>query len=714
MKNTTMGRWILLTLISATSARANTIVPEEARPGEREFLGCNKYPADKKFRWGVRGEVGVGELVASLGEISCRPIIVGPAVAARSGKVTLEVPDLLNTAEVYRLFYSALEVLGLTVEESGRTLKIVDAGRAREIASPQLDGAATSGDQFVMRLYHVERASIPELAEALARMKSKEGEVAPYIAGGAIILTDRANNVRRMEEMARALDVAAPGQRIFTVATHGQSPSELATTVEKILQAGRKPDGKNAPPPDGVSAVVPVEGAHLLAVVATDAGYRRVAQLVARIDPPIFNDGIGGGDDVGSQAHVIYLSNTNAEELAATLQQLGLTSRQSQKSATSAVPLQGDVRIAPDKVSNALVVFAGAADFPMVRDLVNRLDIPRRQVYVEATILDVSVDMSRNLGLAFHGGSTDSSSGTSGLVMNSSSSLNSAVINASSIASMTGAGGLLAGVLGKSFSFAGMSVPSFGVILQALETSKDVNVISRPHLLTMDNTKASLSVGQSIPFQTQGVGSVLAGQTSILTNYARQDVALKLELTPHLNDSDSVRLEIDGNIEDVPDGQATGQPGGPTTDKRTIKTAVVVRDGETVVLGGLQKDSESESVTKIPGLGDIPVLGRLFQFRSKQRTKQDLLIVLTPYVIRGPEDLRRIYEQRESERREFIERSTAFADNSAYEMRVDYRRKRGLLQEINLTALEAEHQAELLRGAQQSLRKKALEGPLGD
>ena len=705
-----MNRVGFYLLLITSLAHAEARLPEAEKPGEREFLGCNKYPADKKFRWGVRGEVGVPELVASLGEISCRPIVVGPAVAARAGKVTLEVPDLLTTTEVYRLFYSALEVLGLTVEESGRTIKIVDAGRAREVAAPQLNGQTPSGDQFVMRVFHVEHAAVSELAEALARMKSKEGEVAPYAAGGSIIITDRATNVRRMEEMARALDVAPPGQRIFTLATHSQPPGELSATIDKILQAGRKPDAKNPAPPDGVSAVVPVEGAHMLAVVATDAGYRRVAMLAQRIDPPIFDS--GGEEGLGSQAHVIYLANTNAEDLAQTLQQVGMTSRGGgAKSATS--PLQGEVRIAADKVSNALVVFASAADFPMVRDLVTRLDVPRRQVYVEATILDLSVEKVRNLGLAFHNGSNVGQGGV-GFVQSSGTGLNSAVIDASSIAAMSGAGGLLAGVFGKSFSFAGMSIPSFGVILQALEHSKDVNVLSRPHLLTMDNTKASLSVGQSIPFQTQGVGSVAAGQTSILSTYARQDVALKLEITPHLNDSDSVRLEIDGNIEDVPDGQTAGQAGGPTTNKRTIKTAVVVKDGDTIILGGLQKDSESESVDKIPGLGDIPVLGRLFQTRSKQRTKQDLLIILTPYVIRGPEDLRRIYEQRESERREFIERCTAFGDDSAYEAHVDYRRKRGLLQEINLSGIEAEREAQGLRTATHTLRHAAIEGAIGD
>jgi general secretion pathway protein D len=377
------------------------------------------------------------------------------------------------------------------------------------------------------------------------------------------------------------------------------------------------------------------------------------------------------------------------------------------------LPIQGDVRIAADKVSNALVIFAGAADYPMIRDLVSRLDVPRRQVYVEATILDVSVDKTRALGLVFHNGAGTSDGSVSGFVANGSTSLNSATINAQTVASALGTGGLVAGIFGSNMTFMGQSIPSFGVMLQALEQSKDVNVLSRPHLLTMDNNKATLSVGQSIPFQTQAVGNVVAGQTSILSNYARTDVALKLEITPHLNDSDSVRLELNGNIEDVPDGQAA-QAGGPTTNKRTIQTAVVVRDGETVVLGGLQKDSESETVNKIPGLGDIPLLGKLFQHKTKEHIKQDLLIVLTPYVIRAPEDLRRIFEQREAERREFIERCTAFSDENAFEASVDYKRKRGLLQEINLAGLEAERQAEALRHASRALKRAATEGPVGD
>jgi general secretion pathway protein D len=692
-------------------------VKDGAPPGETDFLGCHKYPENKRFKWTIRGEVGLPELVASLADMSCLSIVVSSALATRTGKVTLEVPDLITTTEVYRLFYSALESLGLTVERSGRTLKIVDAGRAKEISTPQLDGQAPLGDQFVTRLYRVQHASVQELAELIGKLRSKEGEVTAYAAGNAIILTDRGNNIRRMEEMARALDVAQPGQRIFLVATHAQSPTELGTTVEKILQAARRPGGADpkaasAGLGEGVAAIVPVDGARVVAVVATDAGYHRVAQLLARLDPPLSDD-----DGHETQTHVIYLANTNAEDMANTLKEVGLSSRPVTTGRPGAIgapsptglPLQGDVRIGTDKISNALVVFANGPDFAMVRDLVNKLDLPRRQVYVEATILDVSTDKARQLGVAFHSGQ-DLGGGTTGFAVSGTSTVNSATVTASTLASALGTGGLVAGVLGQSINFGGASIPSFGVMLQALEHSQDVNVLSKPHILTMDNIKAAIAVGQSFPVQTSGANGINSG--TLLATYGRQEVLLTLELTPHLNDSDSVRLELSGEISDVPDG-ATSGPGGPVTNKRTIKTAIVVRDGETIVLGGLQKEKEVETVDKIPGLGDIPLIGRLFQMRGKQHQKQDLLIVLTPYVIRGPEDLRRIYEQRECERREFVERYTAFRDESAYEAHADYRRKRGLLEEINVLAKNAAEQARAAAAAKDSLKRAAVvEGPI--
>jgi general secretion pathway protein D len=741
-------RWLPFLLLFGVVAHASTppgaAEPPVEKPGEKEFLGCTKYPAGKKFRWGVRGEVGVAELVASLGEISCQAIVVGPGVAQRSGKVAIEVPDLITAPEVWHLFYNALDALGFTVEHSGKVLKIVDGGRGKEVARPLAAGESTpSGDPFVIRVLHPTHARAQELSDVLGKLKSKEGDVSVWAAGGALLVTDHGENVRRMEELLSQLDVERPptGDKLWSIATHAQTASELAATLEKILMAGKRDEGapastssrpgapsttssaSTAPGPlaSGVAALVPVDAAHVLVMVGDEAGFRRVRELVTRFDP-------SPGDDASGQAHVVYLANTNADELVTTLQQLGLGGRGSISKPSNPMPgaappspaasgpalqLAGDVRIAADKVSNAIVVFASGGDFSTVRDLIHKLDVPRRQVFVEATILDVGVEKGRTVGISLYGGH-DVGGGTTLLGgLNAPLTANNdgaIVLDAKAVAGAL-AGGL--GLLGPAINIAGQSIPSFGVILQAIENSKDVSVISRPHLLTMDNVKATLSVGQTFPVQTSSLGAAGSAANSLISSYGRQEVALKLDLTPHLNESDSVRLELEGEISDVPEGQTSTSPGGPITNKRTIKTAVVVKDGETVVLGGLQKDGYAESISKVPLLGDIPVLGRLFQTRSRQRVKQDLLIVLTPYVIRSPEDLRGIERRKADERREFVERFTAFRDESAYEVHVDYRRKRGLLEEINQSAQRAESDAASLRAAERALHPGApTDGPL--
>jgi len=231
--------------------------------------------------------------------------------------------------------------------------------------------------------------------------------------------------------------------------------------------------------------------------------------------------------------------------------------------------------------------------------------------------------------------------------------------------------------------------------------------------MTMDNTKATISVGQQIVYQTQSLGALTTGTTSpsVLNSYARQPVALSIELTPHLNESDAIRLEINGNIEDLADS-TSASPGGPTTNQRKITTAVVVHDGETIVLGGLTKETDTQAVDKIPFLGDIPLLGRLFQTRTKQRVKQELLIIMTPYIIRSPADVRRIAQQKEQEQRDFLERYSAFADQAQYEAHVDYKRKRGLLEEVNLTAQAAEREAEALHAAERMLKPRRTDGEI--
>jgi general secretion pathway protein D len=248
-------------------------------------------------------------------------------------------------------------------------------------------------------------------------------------------------------------------------------------------------------------------------------------------------------------------------------------------------------------------------------------------------------------------------------------------------------------------------VPSFGVLFQALANTNDVNVLSAPHIIATDNQEAEISVGQNIPYQGSfsgfGLGAGGAGQTGQTGGFGipnvsvqRQDVALTLKITPHINASDMVRLEIDQEISDIASENFNNL--GPSWTKRTLKTTVVVRDQEAVVIGGLIQDKAISSESKVPLLGDIPILGHLFKFSRTTKQKTNLLIVLTPYVIKDSGDLQRIVARKMRERREFIETFTTF-DALEYQPDVDYRRKRGVVEEINRSVVDVERERLLLQ-----------------
>ncbi|MEO6954365.1 MAG: type II secretion system secretin GspD [Polyangia bacterium] len=693
-----MKRWLACVLLLCAPAHAAEEGSDAPPPPvvvavAESLLACKKLDPGKRLRITLHGEVGVGELVAALAPLSCRPIVVGGSVS-RAGKVSIDAPDLLAPREAIDLLVTAIDSLGLSLEESGPVLRVVDSARGKEIATMTGGGGK---ETFVLRLVRLEEVGADEVAATVGKLRSKDGEVIAVASSRTLLLVDRLAQVERMEALARALDRPALPAHMFVLPTHRQRPSDLIDAVEKIalgtLPKSDKPD-PNRP------MLIAVDGARVILLSGGELAYQRVEALLERIDPPL-----RPGEERGGRIAVFYLKHVSAEDLAATLKEVLTQARRSTSSAATVVggitpgAIEGEVKLVADKESNSLVATGSVSDLDSVRELVGRLDLPRRQVYVEIAVLDLSADLSRAVGIALsQAGSPTRGSGA--LVSSSSSTVST--INTATLASALGSGGLLAGLLGSNVDIAGQTIPSFGVVIQALETSKNASVISRPHLLTLDHQKASILVGQKIPFPVGNIAAASGGPTGVAlsTTYSREDVALKFDLTPHLSDDEEIRLELEGEISDV---ASTGGPGGPITNQRKLKTTVVVHDGETVVLGGLQKESALDSVERVPFLGEIPVLGKLFQTKTKSRTKQDLLIVLTPYVVRDQSDLRRIYDRKEAERRELIERSTMFGDPHAYDPHVDYARKRGLLEEINRAARLAEEEGNALDEARAQL-----------
>jgi general secretion pathway protein D len=384
---------------------------------------------------------------------------------------------------------------------------------------------------------------------------------------------------------------------------------------------------------------------------------------------------------------------------------------------------EGAIKLTHDKTSNSLVVISSAKDWIAVKELIRKLDSPRRQVFVEAIIMEVSTDYTRKQGVSYHGGTTFG-------LQNPDDSIFFLGVEAKALSSLglpDPFAGLLAGIRGPDLKtpFLGITIPSVGMMFQLLQDNSNVNVLSSPNILAINNGESEINVGQNIPY-TAGVSAgfgiptpapTAGGTTPTPTpafgglpfqNIQRENLTLKLKITPHINESEMVRLKIEQEIKDLLSENFAGL--GPSWSTRNLKTEVVVRDQQTVVIGGLMADKVSVDESKVPILGDIPVLGFLFKYTTHRKTKTNLLIVLTPYIIKDQADLQRIYERKIRERKDFIETYSYFHAQEIDPF-VDYTRKRGLLAEINRAIILADEDDRIMRELKGS-KKQRYEGPV--
>jgi general secretion pathway protein D len=371
------------------------------------------------------------------------------------------------------------------------------------------------------------------------------------------------------------------------------------------------------------------------------------------------------------------------------------------------------VRVIGDKPTNSLIIMSSGRDFIAVRDVVRRLDQPRRQIFIEALILEVQLQKRLDLGTSSHGGLPVA--GGDAIVLGGVQSSTLKSVNPASLATLTGLiGGLIGSPLANSQTFLGTSIPSYAILFQALANQDNSNILSAPHIIAIDNEKAELSVGNNIPYKaglsfgglptTTGTNQLPVG--SIGQNIQREKLNLTLNVTPHISSNDAVRLEIEQETKDL---GGVDPELGPTWAERKLKTQVVVHDQESVIIGGLIQEREVYTATKVPLLGDIPLLGYLFKYTTRQRRKMNLLILLTPYIVKDQLDLASIRERKVREYREFAA-SFANLNDKKYEPKIDYRRKRGVVEEINRVVLGVEEDIAVLNSS--GGRINVQEGPV--
>jgi general secretion pathway protein D len=389
--------------------------------------------------------------------------------------------------------------------------------------------------------------------------------------------------------------------------------------------------------------IIPVERTNTLVLVANADDTATLKKVIHDLDVPAPR---GKG-----KINVYYLRNAEAEEMAKVLTDITSKAKPT-KEPKKGVEFAGEVIITPDNSTNSLVITASPQDYEVLRGVIEKLDIRRLQVFVEGLIMDVSMDKAREIGLefqfskveydkSFRDATTKPFGGTS------FGDINRARTNPFDLT------GLILGAADGTITFGGETFLNLAALVRALQTDSDVNILATPHLLTMDNQEAEIVVAQNVPFK---VRTTATASGFPVEEIERKDVGLTLRLTPQISEGDFVRLEIYQEISNVAETPIAGAT-DLVTNKRSAKTAVVVKDHQPVVLGGLIQDSISDSVQKVPFLGDIPLMGNLFKVTKHTGGKTNLLILITPHIIRSAEDLEGFYEEKKEGIKTFQEQS---------------------------------------------------------
>ncbi|MBW2692142.1 MAG: type II secretion system secretin GspD [Deltaproteobacteria bacterium] len=594
------------------------------------------------------------------------------------GKVTIKSPTRITRKQAYAVFESVLQVKGFTtVETPGGALKIIPVRDAKQsnIETAKTSLAPPNTDRFVTRLIPLRYIDADSITNTLKPLVSKDGSIDAYEPTNMVILTEAATNIRRLLAIMEAIDIETYQDELSIFKIEHADASTLAEQVSEIYgaevsssrssrssssrrtsrsSASSKTSDRSGSGTAGRNKVrlMTDERTNSVIALAPRAQMQDVRKLIERLDIPVSGSG---------RIHVYYLQHSDAEELALTLSSLvsgtmpspSSTASSGQGATSLRAVVQGlaeGVKITADPATNSLVIQSSREGFDTLSEVIAKLDIERPQVLVEALIMEVDITDSEHLGFQ---GAFRIINGNLDISTEIAPGAAKGFAYGGPIGAMVGGGlPLIQQVLSDSTEGGTEDGTMIQAVLTAAAGDSGTNIISAPHLLTMDNEEAEIRIGQNIPIITgrtqsaQGVSNA-TGNLATSVNVERQDIGVTLRVTPQITEGDSLRMEIYQEISSINVGlTASGALGaaedvGVPLSKREIENVVTIRDGETVVIGGLLSDEYQDTVSKVPFLGDIPILGWAFKSSRRELRKINLLVLLTPHIIRTPEHLER-------------------------------------------------------------------------
>lgn len=578
-------------------------------------------------------EVDISTMVKFISDLTGRNFVLDDRV---KGKISVYSPSKLSIDEAYNVFVSVLELKGFTVLQSGRVAKIVPMAGAKQAGFALLPSGerAPVNENYIAQVVKLENISAQEALTFLQPMVSKDGHLSAFGPGNLILMVDSSLNIRKLQNILRVIDTEQTRGGVEIIYLKNASADSVATVIRQWLTGG---DGRSSGQGGGqaasagsgssVGSVLADQRLNALLVFGNDKIKSSIREMAAKLDvaPP----------EASSKINVYYLENTDATELAKVLE--GVIKGSSSATATSgqgaasgstgaapqASPFESNkITITPDKSSNSLVIMASASDYANLAQVIKKLDRRNRQVYVQCLIAEVSLDKSREVGMQ--------TAVLGGAVINKYLTLAGLYDPLGTLSSLATAISSVSGTLNPDISASPVNVVS---VLKALDSNDMLNILSTPNIMTADNKEAEINVGENVPF----TGSTTISSGLSTTSVERKDVGIKLKITPQISEGDYIRLKIEQEISAVKNDK--GQAVDLVTTIRSAKTNIVVKNKETVAIGGLIQDSEEEIINKTPFLGDIPGLGWLFKTKSKTRKKTNLLILLTPNIVRDAADM---------------------------------------------------------------------------
>lgn len=599
------------------------------------ILACLPFAssfAQEEQTWKVNlKEADIKAFISQVANITGYSFVIDPRV---KGKVTIVSDTSMSKNDVYEMFQSVLQVHGFAAVPAGSVIKIVQLNDTKQEGGMPTAIASKKSEQLITQVIQIKDTPALDLVPILRPMVAKYGHLAGVKSANALIVTDHASNVKRLEKIIERLDGSGVSE-LEVVQLEEAWVGDIVDVLtnldpEKVSEGGKD---KSESGVAGRIRVVADERANRLIIRGEKSARDRVKTLIATLDQPSRFSG---------KASVIRLLHADAKELAELLKNL-MGDVKDDKGKSQAT---GKVSIYPDTGLNALVVRAEPSVMSEIKEVVSQLDVRRAQVLIEAAIVEVTGSVDDRVGVqtaildldAIEKGGSTSTPITTTSFSDAGTSLVDMVTGLSAGTSLPISSGLTLGGAGTL-----SNGNDFAFLIQALESVSNNNLLSTPSVMTLDNQEAEIIVGQNVPFVTGSTSST--SNSNPFTTIKREDIGTTLKVIPHVQNGKFIRLEVEQSTENVETKAVAGQA-DLITNKRSIKTQILAEDGEIIMLGGLIRDVVQETQSKVPFLGDIPIIGWLFRSSSESHVKQNLIVFLKPTIVLNKEDSRDILRRK--------------------------------------------------------------------